>query len=908
MIDLADCRFCIDEPKPVFAAHGEVQFSGWSFDVSSSGCLQVRLNIAGKTYQCESGRPRPDVGAAFPQFPQASFSGFFMRGWMPPGCQPVHLELCADDFHWCRVWSGTICAEMAPLLGSVDLPLVDVVDENPVTVLGWALQPQEPIELLTMHIGGTSAKCSYGMPRPDVAAAFPNLPQNDRGGFSCKIDFPFEKGRLYLQAHLRSGAVVLGQFGNYLSVRNGPASTFLRSLDEQRASILRFPTFEHPKVSIVIPVFNETELTLGCLKSVQKNTVGLAYEVIVVDDDSSADTARSLQQVRGLRVVTNKTNLGFLLSCNKAAVAARGEYLLFLNNDTEVTADWLAALLRVFGRRMDAGLVGAKLVYPNGRLQEAGSITWKDASAANFGHGNDAENPSYNYLREVDYCSGACVLIPKSLFERLGGFDPLFTPAYYEDVDLAFKAREVGLKTYYQPAAVVIHHRGLSYGPYAESGGKTLQSINQARFQAKWTDVLSRHLPNETDVARGATQHGPQFRALVIDTRVPCPDQDAGSMRRMDLLFILQEIGFQITFIPQNKLRISPYSERMQEHGIECLHPPFLPPFDTFFAERGAEFDVVILSHAAVANEMLPFCRKHIPNTPVIFDTVDLHFLRGLREATLTQNQAKRKQASEMEALELELALASDAVVVVSTEEMKILRDRLPGHRVALISMVHEVQPEIPPYGLRRDFLFIGGFEHSPNVDAVLWFCSEIMPMVLKQVPGVKLHVIGSKIPKDILLLANEYIVIHGHVENIEPFLKSCLLSIAPLRYGAGVKGKISLSMSWGLPVVSTTVGAEGMHLEHGKNILVADTPATFAEQIVRLHADPGLWRRLSQKGLTNIEKHFSRAVATHNTRELLLELRVLPSISIAPEQGANGQSMPEGDTLGLLSTKTCLA
>jgi GT2 family glycosyltransferase/glycosyltransferase involved in cell wall biosynthesis len=894
MIDAATCRFCIDEPTPFFASHGGIRFSGWCFDESSATVPRVRLTVGDWTYDCESGLPRPDVGAAFPQFPQAAASGFLLQDWMPLGYQPAHLGLSADGAQWCRVWSSTLCAEIAPLIAQVDFPVADVVDENPATVSGWALHPQEPVEHLSLQVGGVSVECHYGTPRADVAATFPNLPQSDRCGFYCQITLPSQGAPLTLKARLRSGSVVLCQLNKILSTRNGPATAFLQSLDEHRASLLHFPQYSQPKVSILIPVFNQMEVTLACLKSILKNTIELDYEVIVVDDNSSAETARCLEQVAGLRVLTNKPNLGFLHSCNAAAAVARGEFLLFLNNDTEVTQGWLAALLRVFERRMDAGLVGAKLIYPDGRLQEAGGIIWRDASGVNYGKWDHADRPEYNYVREVDYCSGSCLFIPKAFFDRIGGFDAIYAPAYYEDTDLAFKVRKAGRKVYYQPFSVVIHHEGQTSGRSTESGVKRYQPINQAKFRTKWARDLSRQLTGDTPHIRGARQRGPQLRALVIDARVLSPDQDSGSVRMMGLLLILQELGLQVTFVPENLLRVSPYTERMQELGIECLHTPFLPGFDTFFTEYGKEFDVIVLSRAHVAEEMLPLCRKYAPATPIIFDTVDLHFVRLHREAELARDDAKRRKARATKVLELKLGAESDAIVVVSPDEKRVLEKELPGQRIAVISNIHENRATIPSFESRRDFLFIGGFEHTPNEDAMLWFCAEIMPEILRQLPEAKFHIIGSKMPESIRALASDHVVTYGYVENVDLFFESCLLSVAPLRFGAGVKGKTNQSMSFGVPVVSTSIGAEGMHLTHEKNILLADGPQEFAKQVIRLHRDRELWTALSRNGLKNIEEYFSRAAAKRNLEELLIQLEVLGGVS-RPETAVGRNLLTDG-------------
>jgi glycosyltransferase involved in cell wall biosynthesis len=466
--------------------------------------------------------------------------------------------------------------------------------------------------------------------------------------------------------------------------------------------------------------------------------------------------------------------------------------------------------------------------------------------------------------------------MPKPLFEQLGGFDPIYAPAYYEDTDLAFKVRKAGKKVYYQPFSVITHHEGQTSGTSTESGVKSYQPVNQTKFRAKWAKDLSRQLTGDTPHIRGARQRGPESRALVIDARVLSPDQDSGSVRMTGLLRILQELGFQVTFVPENLLRVSPYTERMQELGIECLHHPFLPGFETLFAGHGQEFDVILLSRAHVAEEMLPLCRKYAPSTPIIFDTVDLHFVRQHREAELAQDDALHRKARAMELLELRLGAESDAIVVVSPEEKRVLEKKLPGQRIALISNIHGTQPTIPPFESRRDFLFIGGFEHTPNVDGMLWFCTEIMPQILRELPGATLHIIGSKMPESVRALASDHVVTHGFVENVDPLFESCLLSVAPLRFGAGVKGKVNQSMSFGVPVVSTSIGAEGMHLTHEKNILLADSPQEFAEQVIRLHRDRELWTALSRNSLKNVEEYFSSAAAKRNLEELLTQLGVL--------------------------------
>ena len=250
-----------------------------------------------------------------------------------------------------------------------------------------------------------------------------------------------------------------------------------------------------PLVSIVMPVYNQVDFTIRCLKSIQDKPSKASVEVIVLDDASHDETPKILPGIPGIRYIRNEGNLGFLLSCNRAASEARGDYLIFLNNNTEVQKDWLDYMLAVFERCELVGIVGPKVIYPNGRLHEAGGLIWRDGSATNFGWNDDPLKPEYNYVRETDYCSAVCIMIKAALFNGLEGFDELFASAHYEATDLSFKVRQSGYKVLYQPAAHVIYFEGGTYGTDLNSGVKSYQQLNAKKFAAKWAPVLLEHYP-----------------------------------------------------------------------------------------------------------------------------------------------------------------------------------------------------------------------------------------------------------------------------------------------------------------------------------------------------------------------------------------------------------------------------
>ena len=632
---------------------------------------------------------------------------------------------------------------------------------------------------------------------------------------------------------------------------------------------LEFIQTDTPPVTIIIPVHGKPLLTYTCLKSVHRNTAAGTFEVIVMDDASPDPAEAALSQIKGVRFVRNDVNLGFVSSCNSAAKLARGDVLAFLNNDTIVTPGWLEALTSVLCDWPAAGLVGAKLIFPDGRLQEAGGLVWRDGSAWNYGRGDDPDRPEYNYVREVDYCSGACLAVDRKLFEQIGAFDARFAPAYYEDTDLAFAVRAAGRKVYYQPLATVVHFEGGTAGTDLASGTKRYQDINQNTFSSKWVDALAHHAPNglrpELERDRWAKR-----RVLVIDAYMLTPDRDSGSLRMREVLDILVHLGCKVTFIADNLEHRQPYVTLLQQAGVEVQFHPYARSVEDFLGKHGAEFDLVLISRYYIAAKYLETVRQLAPNALIAFDTVDLHFLREERLANLNGSVAARMAARPTREKELAIIRKADVTLVVSHMEKELLERLEPQARIMILSNIHEPQEGGKSFEGRDGLVFIGSFRHPPNTDAMIWYAAEILPLVRQRLPGVKTYVIGDDVPATLKALATDDFVVTGYVPDVTPYLTDCRLSISPLRYGAGVKGKVNQAMSYGLPVVATSPSIEGMHLTPGSDVLVGDSPEAFADAVARAYTERQLWHALAEGGRENVRTHFSRACALRAVTSLL--------------------------------------
>jgi len=632
----------------------------------------------------------------------------------------------------------------------------------------------------------------------------------------------------------------------------------LGPLKRSRYERLAFSCNGHPRVSIVIPVRDKFEMSYFCLSA-----LGLAYnetsfEIIVVDDGSTDETLNIANLISGIKVVRIENSGGFVRACNLGAREAEGEFIVFLNNDTEPTSRWLDELVYAFDQFEGVGLAGSKLLYPNGTLQEAGGIVWSNGNPWNYGRNQNSAAPQFSYTRQVDYVSGAALMVPRQVWQDVGGFSDEFVPAYFEDTDLAFKIRERGLKTVYVPLSVVYHFEGVSAGTSPASGMKRFQEVNRPKFKRKWSNACS-NKGREGEKVDINKDRGIRFRALMLDFETPRIDFDAGSYAAIQEIRALQALGFKVTYLPTNFAHLGRHTETLQRLGVESLYAPFANSVETFMEERGREFDLVYITRYKVAEQVLSSIRRHAPNAKVALNLADLHFLRELRAGMAAQDRGRIDAAIGTREAELAMIRAVDLVLSYSPVEEAVIVSHWPNGTIAQLPWIAETSPMTAGFAERAGLGFIGGFRHDPNTAAVDFFVDNVMPKLSRTMPDVSFEIYGSAIsPESRKRWTRDNVVVVGQVGRLEEMFDHIRVFVAPLSSGAGVKGKVFDSLARGVPAVLSPMAAEGIGLRDGVDVLIAATPDDWAQQIKRLYEDEALWQRLSTAGREVIESRYS--------------------------------------------------
>lgn len=632
-----------------------------------------------------------------------------------------------------------------------------------------------------------------------------------------------------------------------------------------------FKKTEHPLVSILIPAYNKFKYTYHCLESISKISDEASYEVILADDCSDDFTKSVRAAVKNIKVIRGHHNAGFVKNCNHAAGYAAGQYLLFLNNDTQVQQGWLDSLVQLCEQDASIGLAGSKLIYPDMRLQQAGGIIWKDGTAYAYGNGKDPDAPEYNYVREVDYVCGASMMIPRQLWQKIGGFDERYAPAYCEDSDLAFKVRKAGYRVVYQPKSTVIHFEGISHGTDVSCGIKRYQALNRRRLYKKWKAELAGHNASGAGIFQARERSQKKKTIFFLDHYVPTFDCDAGSRTVYAFMKMFLEKGWCVKFAGANFYQGEPYTSQLQQLGIEVLYGAYYSThfFDWLDANKGY-IDAVMLNRPHISIHYIDyFCKK--TNIRTFYYGHDLHFLRCMREYRLTGDKRKKEEAKEWYRKEMYLLRRAEMSYYPSEIEVSRIHKIDPSIPVkAVTPYIYDldqkkrdnIQDDIGNYKNYRDregMLFVGGFTHGPNQDAVLWFVNEIYPLIWKE-KKIPFYIVGSNMPKAIMELEGRYgTSVKGHVtdDQLAQLYAESRIAVVPLRYGAGIKGKVIEAAYHAVPVVTTSSGAEG--IEHIDEVaVVADGEKAFAKEVLRLYDD---YRQLHQMALASrgfIKKYYS--------------------------------------------------
>jgi len=677
------------------------------------------------------------------------------------------------------------------------------------------------------------------------------------------VDAEIRAGRLaYAYLHLVPRGLQEGRSWRYDEVRQNASRIARCRLEEFLAAddVLEFDPPELPEVSVLLVLFHRAELTLQCLQALRQSRE-VTLEIIIVDNGSTDPTREMLDRLRGVRILLNEENRGFTRAANQAAGSARGEYLLFLNNDTEVLPSAIRSAVARLRGTPGAGAVGGRIVGLDGRLQEAGSIVWRNATTEGYGRGDDPLSGAYRFPREVDYCSGVFLLTPREIFERLGGFDLRFTPAYYEESDYCFRLRREGLRVIYDPGSVVIHHEAASLPD--ESHLIQLLAKNRPVFAQIHREALAEAC--EADVRNFFPASNRQRfggRILLLDDHIPLERMGGGSPRLQELIHILCSLDLFVTFFATHPKEVDWREVRREfpETHLEWLNHLDRRGFGDFWERRREHYDFVVVSRQHNFRELLksgfdPAAER----ARVIYDAEAVVARRRARQREVLGPDAPSETEIEL-AEEIELARSAPEVWAVSEEEGRLLAG--PGQRLAIIAHAAKGEPGQRGFDQRRGILFVGRFEEewNPNVDALRWYLGEIHPRLVERLgEGAALSVVGEVGNFDFPAAADVRFL--GCIPELAPIYDQHRLFVAPTRFAAGIPHKVTGAATHGLPVVATSLLAHQLGWHHGVELLDGgdNDPERFATQVASLYTRKDTWHTLRSNALQRVRREHSR-------------------------------------------------
>jgi GT2 family glycosyltransferase/glycosyltransferase involved in cell wall biosynthesis len=637
---------------------------------------------------------------------------------------------------------------------------------------------------------------------------------------------------------------------------------------------LSLPSSISPKVSIIVVLHNRAELTLACLRSIRENATAPA-EVIIVDNASTDDTPRLLQQIAGARIIRNETNVHFLAAVNQAAQQARGENLLLLNNDAQLLPGSLDAALMTLDSKTDIGAVGGRIILLDGMLQEAGSVVWRDGSCLGYGRGDDPFAPMYMFRRDVDYCSGAFLLTPRRIWQKLGGFDETFKPAYYEETNYCVRLWELGLRVVYEPAAVILHYEFAS----SESieNATSLQREHQSLFAQKHATFVAQKAVAGPEGLLEARMRNASKRVLIIDDRPPHVWLGSGFPRARAILLSLVEQGYFVTVFPTDKFDEgwnTIYSDQPRE--VEFMIGLGRSMLEAFLRNRRGYYQTIVVSRPHNMRLLQPLIESRgswFENVNIVYDAEALFSNRWIAQSEVRGSPVSAADAQRSIEEEIRLADAADCVVSVSAAEAAIFR----RHGIAEVEVLgHALRfdPTCKSFSDRSGFLFVGAIrdEAGPNGDSIHWFIVEVLPRIRELLGADTSFTIAGVVESEVIrrLAMDNSVGLAGFVPDLTEHYDAARVFVAPTRFGAGIPHKVHEAAARGLPVVATRLVSDQLGWADGRALAVGGDSAEFAAKCVDLYTNEPRWSSIREAALNAVRSECSIEAFEDRLKQIL--------------------------------------
>ena len=578
-------------------------------------------------------------------------------------------------------------------------------------------------------------------------------------------------------------------------------------------------------------------------------------------------------RVDGARVYRNDENLYFIHAVNQAAALARGAHLLLLNNDAALLPGAIDTLAATIESSPDIGAVGGKIVFLDGRLQEAGSIIWNNGHCFGYGRGDDPLAPQYMFRRDVDYCSGALLLMRKDLFVQLEGFDTVFSPAYYEETDYCVRLWDAGYRVVFEPGAAILHYE---FASRSQDEASELQLRHRQLFvernQARMNTCQSR---SDKNVLYARTAGEAKQRILVIDDRVPHPYLGSGFPRAHQMLTRLVEWNNLVTLYPTAVIDedwSQAYSDLPRE--VEIMLHGGGGSLEEFLEDRRNFYNVIVVSRPHNMEALATQLKRHrdwFSETRIVYDAEAIFSAREVRKHEILGNPKEARKHQKLLLKEIKLAQLANTVVSVSEEEARSFR-RDGVERVHVLGHALEIDPTPERFTERCGLLFVGAVhdDASPNGDGVIWLGEAILPKIRLVLGDVSLTVVGINESDRIWSMASEALQIVGPRKELRTLYADKRVFIAPTRYSAGVPHKIHEAAAHGIPVVATPLLARQLGWADGEELLIGETADDLAERSIELYTNPDLWEKVRRQALERVARDCSPGHFDRTLREVL--------------------------------------